>query len=281
MNKSKKDLLIFLFSSFFLVPTMLFSQNPNFHIYLCFGQSNMEGQGKIKAKDKKPDSRFLMMQSTDCPNSEKEKGEWYAAIPPLAQCYTGLSPADYFGKFLIKKLPKNIKVGVINVSIGGCDIRLFDKDLYFDFNETYPEPWFTDKVKGYSDNPYMHLIELAKLAQKKGVIKGILLHQGETNNGDTNWPQYVKTIYNNMLNDLSLDANEVPLLVGELVHEEQNGKCAGMNSIIATVPTIIPTAYVISSKGCAVKPDNVHFNAKGYRELGKRYAIKMFQILGY
>ena len=40
------------------------------------------------------------------------------------------------------------------------------------------------------------LIELAKIAKKQGVIKGILLHQGETNNGDANWPNRVKTVYN-------------------------------------------------------------------------------------
>lgn len=281
MSKSIETIRIFSFLGFLLVTTTLFSQNPNFHIYLCFGQSNMEGQGKIETQDTIEDTRFLMLQSTDCPNLERKKGEWYPSVPPLAQCFTGLSPADYFGKTLVEKLPENIKVGVINVAVGGCDIRLFDKDLYLDYTETYPEPWFTDKIKGYSGNPYQHLIELAKLAQQKGVIKGILLHQGETNNGDTNWPQYVKNVYNNIIFDLSLNPNEVPLLAGELVHEAQNGKCAEMNSIIATLPDVIPTAHIISSKGCTVKSDNIHFNAEGYRELGKRYGLKMLEFLGY
>jgi hypothetical protein len=35
-------------------------QDPNFHIYLCFGQSNMEGHGPIEAQDLTPavDLRF-------------------------------------------------------------------------------------------------------------------------------------------------------------------------------------------------------------------------------
>lgn len=257
------------------------AQNENFHIYLCFGQSNMEGQGEIEAQDMVVNARFKMMQPIDCPNLERKKGKWYPATPPLAQCYTGLSPADSFGRELVEKLPDSIQIGVINVAIGGCDIRLFDPNLYLDYDTTYNEAWFTDKVKGYSGNPYKHLIELAKLAQKKGVIKGILLHQGETNNGDSNWPNYVKEVYDHMIKDLQLNANDVPLLVGELVHEEQNGKCAEMNSIIATLPTVIPNSYVISSKGCSIKSDNIHFNAEGYRELGKRYALKMITFLGY
>lgn len=280
MSKQLTNTIIGIFIGFFLYSTPIFSQNPNFHIYLCFGQSNMEGQGEIDEKDKKEDPRFLMMQSTDCPNLQRSMGNWYPAVPPLSQCYSGLSPADYFGRTMVEKLPDSIKVGVINVAVGGCDIRLFDKDLYLDYDDTYPDAWFTDKVKGYGGNPYKRLIELAKSAQKEGVIKGILLHQGETNTGDENWPLYVKTVYNNMLIDLSLNPEDVPLLAGEVVHENQHGKCASMNLIIATLPEVIPTAHVISSDGCEVKEDKVHFNAAGYRELGKRYANEMLKISG-
>ena len=129
-----------------LVVSNVNAQNENFHIYLCFGQSNMEGQGEIEAQDMVVNARFKMMQPIDCPNLEREKGKWYPATPPLAQCYTGLSPADSFGRELVEKLPDSIQIGVINVAIGGCDIRLFDPNLYLDYTETYPEPWFTDKV---------------------------------------------------------------------------------------------------------------------------------------
>jgi hypothetical protein len=182
---------------------------------------------------------------------------------------------------MVANLPDSISVGIINVSIGGCDIRLFDKDIYQDYDSTYPEAWFQDILASYDGNPYKYLIELAKLAQQEGVIKGILLHQGETNTGDEQWPSYVKTIYNNMLTDLSLDAESVPLLAGELVHEDQGGICASMNPIIARLPDTIPNAHVISSSGCPDKGDNVHFNAEGYRMLGRRYAEKMLSLMGY
>lgn len=279
MNPKLPNSLL-LFFTLCLLSLNLFAQDSNFHIYLCFGQSNMEGSAQIEDQDKTVDPRFKMMASMDCPNSGKQEGSWYSAIPPLSQCDVGLSPADYFGRTMVSNLPDSVKVGVINVAIGGCDIRLFDKDIYQDYDDTYPEPWFLNKVKGYGGNPYQRLIDLAKKAQKKGVIKGILLHQGETNTGDEKWPNYVDKIYNNILEDLSLDSADVPLLAGEVVGVEQEGTCAVMNTIIAKLPQKIPTAHIISSKGCDIKPDKVHFNAAGVRELGKRYAEKMLTIKG-
>ncbi len=54
-----------------------------------------------------------------------------------------------------------------------------------------------------------------------------------------------------------------------------------MNKIIATLPKTITNSYVISSKGCTAEPDFLHFNAAGYRDLGRRYADKMLSLLGY
>lgn len=52
-------------------------------------------------------------------------------------------------------------------------------------------------VAEYDGNPYARLIELAKQASRCGVIKGILLHQGESNTGDPDWPMKVKKVYDN------------------------------------------------------------------------------------
>ncbi len=254
-----------------------FAQDSNFYIYLCFGQSNMEGQGIIEAQDRDVDSRFKVLQALNCPELNREKGKWYTATPPLCQCGSQLSPADYFGRTMIENLPDSITVGVINVAIGGCDIRLFDKDIYQDHDSTYAESWFTEKVEAYEWNPYQYLMDLARLAQKDGVIKGILLHQGETNTGQEQWPEYVKKIYHNMLEELSLNAESVPLLAGEVLDEE-GSCCASMNEIINTLPDVVPTAHIISSEGCKGM-DNAHFDSEGYRILGRRYAEKMLSLM--
>lgn len=207
-------------------------------------------------------------------------GNWYTAVPPLCRPSTGLCPADYFGRTLVANLPKNIAVGVVNVAVGGCKIELFEQDTYQSYVAKSPS-WMKGAIRAYDGNPYQRLVEMAKLAQKDGVIKGILLHQGESNAGDKEWPNKVKGIYENLLRDLNLKAKDVPLLAGELVNADQHGASAGMNKIIDDLPKTIPTAHVISSAGCACRRDRIHFTPAGYRELGKRYAETMLPLLGY
>ncbi|WP_140484945.1 sialate O-acetylesterase [Flavobacterium sp. GSA192] len=273
----KKLNLLFAFTLLFF-GTNTFAQNPKFHIYLCLGQSNMEGYAKIEPQDTIVNKRFQVLEAVDCDNLNRKKGQWYTAVPPLSRCTTGLSPADYFGREMIANLPQDVKVGVINVAVGGCKIELFDKDNYEAYVSTAPQ-WLKSTVSQYDGNPYARLVEMAKIAQKDGVIKGILLHQGESNTGDTLWTKKVKVVYDNLLKDLNLKAESTPLLAGEVVHADQNGVCAGMNKIIATLPQTIPNSYVISSSGCQDGADNLHFTAEGYRVFGKRYAAKMLEIM--
>lgn len=257
------------------------AQDKNFYIFLSFGQSNMEGFPGIEEQDKGPvDGRFQVMAAVDFPNPFREKGRWYTAVPPLARPGNGIGPSDYFGRTMVAHLPANIKVGVINVSVAGCKIELFDKDHYAAYAETAP-PWMKGIIASYGGNPYQRLVEVAKLAQKDGVIKGILLHQGESNTNDKEWPNKVKGVYANLIKDLNLKSDEAPLLAGELVNADQKGACASMNAIINDLPKTIPNSYVISSAGCPCRPDHLHFTPAGYRELGKRYGEKMLALLGY
>lgn len=256
------------------------SFDPNFHIYLCFGQSNMEGNAQIEGQDREyVDPRFRMMAAVDMSASGRKKGNWYVAYPPLCRGYTGLTPADYFGRTMVANLPDSIKVGVINVAVGGCSIELFDEDQCAQIISNSPDQWFKDYCKEYNSNPYRTLVNLAKRAQKVGVIKGILLHQGCSNNSQADWPVKVKRVYIRLLHDLGLNEEETPLLIGETLRQENGGLCWGHNAIIAKTYPVIPNSYVISSKGLPGN-DEFHFTAEGYRTLGKRYAEQMLEILG-
>ncbi len=263
-----------------LAGTRAFSQDPDFYVFLCFGQSNMEGNARIEEQDRSVDDRFQVLQAVDCPDPGKTKGTWRPAVPPLCRCTTGIGPADYFGRTMVANLPGNIRVGIINVSVGGCKIELFDKDHYQSYIPTVPS-WMMNMIKEYNGNPYARLVEMAKLAQKDGVIKGILLHQGESNTNDSTWTNQVKRIYDNLVTDLHLDPGTTPLLAGEVVHSDQGGICAAMNRIIAQLPQVIANSHVISSSGCSDAPDNLHFNTAGYKRLGSRYAEKMLSLIGY
>ena len=178
--------------------------DPNFQIYLCFGQSNMEGNAAIEDIDRTGvNPRFMAMYAVDDEKAGWKKGQWHTAVPPQARPSTGLTPVDYFGRKMVDNLPDSIKVGTITVAVGGASIDLFDKRTYKAYLKKQPD-WMKNFASQYHGNPYARLIELAKIAKKQGVIKGILLHQGETNNGDANWPNRVKTVYNDILKDFCL-----------------------------------------------------------------------------
>jgi len=252
----------------------------NFYVFLCFGQSNMESGGRMADMDRTVDKRFQVMADFDSEKRGWTRGNWYDAVPPMSARGNGICMIDYFGRTMVANLPPNVRVGVIKCSVPGAKIELFEKDTFQTYVATAPS-WMMNFIKGYDGNPYQYLVDQAKRAQKDGVIKGILLHQGESNAGDKQWPNKVKGIYDNLIKDLNLQPDDVPLLAGETVNADQKGVCAGFNKILAELPETLPNSYVISSAGCTCNPDHLHFNAAGSRELGDRYGEKMLALLGH
>jgi hypothetical protein len=261
-------------------PDSFSQQDPNFYIFLAFGQSNMDGAGTIEAQDKTVDARFKLMYAADADGS-RTKGKWATAVPPLCRGTSKLCPADYFGRTLVDSLPSNIKIGIINVAIPGTKIEVFVKDGYQSYlsglssGDQYIKNIATTS---YGGNPYGRLVEMGKLAQKDGVIKGFLLHQGESNPNDRQWPDKIKSIYDGFLSEFGLKAAETPLLAGELLYTNKGGACGAFNAFIDTLNRVIPNAHAISADGLA-GVDQFHFTSASYRTFGKRYADTMLAIL--
>ena len=256
--------------------------DPNFYIFLCFGQSNMEGAARPEAQDiASPGPRFLLMPAVDFPEKGRKMGEWCEASAPLCRPNTGLTPADWFGRTLVASLPENIKIGVIHVAIGGIDIKGFLPDSIDNYVKTKAPNWMKGMLEAYDNNPYKRLVTLAKKAQKDGVIKGILMHQGETNTGDPKWAGMVKQVYDNLCGDLQLKPEEVNLYAGNIVQAGGKGVCIGCKKQIDELPLTLHTSQVISSDDCTNGPDRLHFDAAGYRELGCRYGEAVARHLGF
>lgn len=256
------------------------SQNPKFHIFVCIGQSNMEGNASIEAVDTVgiPDN-FRVMAAADFSKPARSIGEWYAAVPPLVRQHTGLTPMDYFGRTMVANLPEDHRVGVVPVAVGGCKIEHLSKS--FDpLTLEHEADWFKAFMSEYDNNPYRRLIECLRKAQKSGIISGILIHQGESNTGDSLWCNKVKTLYDDILADLSLAPNSVPLFAGEVVSTEMGGQCGSMNRIIDALPLTLPMATVVSSEGLEQRGDGLHFTARSYRVLGCRFAAAVLASMG-
>ena len=257
--------------------------DPNFYIYICFGQSNMEGNAQWEAEDVgNVDERFQMLATCDFDNPKRTLGNWYKAECPIVSPIGKLGPSDYFGRTMVERLPDK-KIGVIAVAMGGSPIEMFDKDLYEQKMKENPSEWWAQLARNYyGGNPYGRIIEMAKKAQQVGVIKGILLHQGESNNGDAKWPGMVKKIYKDMLHDLGLRASDVHIFVGETEYADMGGGCSWHNTVVAKIPEVIPTGHVVSAEGIPGNGvDPWHFSAAGYRTFGKRYAEKVLDVMNH
>ena len=253
--------------------------DPNFHIYIAYGQSNMEGNATNFDKniDGKEHPRVKMFATTSCPRLNRPTvGEMYPAVPPMFKCDQGLSVADWFGRHMADSLP-DVTIGIIPVAQGGTSIRLFDPDDYKNYLNS-SESWLKNGAKAYGDdgNAMGRIIEVAKKAQEKGVIKGIIFHQGETDGGMSNWEQIVKKTYEYMLKQLGLKAEETPFVAGEMV---DGGSCAGFSSRVRGLSKYIANFGVASSKGYGSKGDGLHFTVQGYRGMGERYAQEMLKLI--
>ena len=85
-NIMKSKLLLFLLTGLIFTSTKVFSQDQNFYIFLCFGQSNMEGYPGVQQEDKtNVDDRFQVLAAVDFPRMNRTKGNWYPAVPPLCR----------------------------------------------------------------------------------------------------------------------------------------------------------------------------------------------------
>lgn len=256
------------------------SDTPPMHIYLCVGQSNMEGYGDLEAIDLTDvPARFRMMAAVDFNSPSRKKHNWYEAMPPLVRSDTHLSVVDWFGRTMVDNLSEDISVGVVCVAIGGSKIEYLDKDFDEEMLSEMPD-WMRKIAKVYDDHPYTALVQAAKKAQESGEIKGIILHQGESNYTDMQWPLKVKKLYNDLLADLGLEAADVPLLVGEAVTTPAGGRYGVLNGMVSELPSVIPTAYIVSAGGLSHKGDWAHFTSASYRVLGCRYAEIMLGIMG-
>ncbi|MBR3073940.1 sialate O-acetylesterase [Fibrobacter sp.] len=264
--------------SLFAVTDANAAPDPNFHIYIAYGQSNMEGNAtNFTDKDKKEHPRVKMFATTSCPRLNRPTvGEMYPAVPPMFKCNAGLSPADWFGRHMADSLP-DVTIGIIPVAQGGTSIRLFDPDDYKNYIASAAD-WLQSGAKAYGNdgNAMGRIIEVAKKAQEKGVIKGIIFHQGETDGGMSNWEQIVKKTYEYMLKQLNLKAEETPFVAGEMV---DGGSCAGFNSRVNNLSKYIVNFGVASSKGYGSKGDGLHFTVEGYRGMGLRYAQQMLKLI--
>jgi hypothetical protein len=240
--------------------------DPDFHIYLLFGQSNMEGQGTIEQQDRISNPRVKVMSDLNCSNLGRTYGNWYLASPPLNRCWSGLGPGDYFGKNMADGMPSSVTIGLVPAAVSGTAIEFYQKSAPLGRNNTdFPAEF---------NGGYAWLLDMAKKAQEVGVIKGIIFHQGETNTADSQWKFKVKEIVTDLRSDLGI--GDVPFLAGELLYADYGSCCHWHNPEVNKLPELLNNTFIVSAMGLP-GVDQAHFTSESYRELGKRYAALMLE----
>ena len=271
-----------------MISVASFAQDPNLHIYIAYGQSNMAGEGALLSSDYVPIPRFYVLRAADF--SDQKVGELYPAMPPMGHSQSMIGISDFFGRKMVQELPDSISVAVANVAIGGQSIDLFDKDRNVEYIERMKSTgttwWWIPYLNEYGGDLHKRIVEIGKIAKQKGVIKGFLFHQGEADNQMSDWPKRVKKVYDDFIKELELDPKKTPILIGELA---PTGDYGWRNTAVAEAVSLIPNAHLISAQGCSVLKETdalthtsymLHFTREGYQILGSRYAVKMLDLMG-
>jgi hypothetical protein len=221
------------------------------HMYLLIGQSNMAGRAAIPDEDKRPmEGCFLLDQ----------ENRWQPASNPLNRYSTilgslerqRLNPGYMFAKTMRKNDP-NISIGLISNARGATAI----------------EEWMP------GTQYYREAIKRVKAAWDTGVFKGVLWHQGEGNDADTDYHVKLKKLIAQMRKDLG---NENMFFVaGGIVDSEEYPRGRIINPQMARLPSEVPFTGFASSEGLETF-DRAHFRAEDMKILGRRYAEAVIEL---
>ena len=235
------------------------SEKGRFHVFLLMGQSNMAGYGLPQPGDEKPIPGALMLRGwkpeeykwepARHPIHNRLDSDQFGLAGPFAQAYRDAHPG--------------VAVGLIPVAWGGAPISQLNKGT----------------------DAYADAIAKAKLAREKGVLKGVLWHQGES---DTVEPRDAEA-YAGRLKKVALDIRsdlgepDLPFIVGNLAEfygtgTEHNApdRVARINQVRAALrdlPNRVSHAAFVESAGLK-SPDQhkVHFDRDSLIVFGRRYA---------
>jgi len=318
------------------------------HLYIAFGQSNMQGPATIRSSDTQNISdrwQTLNVVAGTYASVNRAKSQWYKAVPPLIipdsglnnylGLKIGLGPSDHFGRTMVTGTPNSITLGIVAVAQGDLALSSFRKYAgagYFSSGQggtvsfvdrdgqtkTVNRTLTTDSSGKTTGRPidterqgwtrytgvsysslYNAIVTNVKLAQNNGwIVKGIIFHQGESGRGleDKTWVEILKEIYDDILEDIGLEANSIPIICGQPFGggkiESSTGNDGGANldyqlNLDNRIQSTIPNAWVISSEDCGARtgnqqPDGTHFGSDGIQLLGERYGEKMLEVVyGY
>ena len=230
--------------AFLLATSVTAEEKPE--IYLLIGQSNMAGRAALT------DADLAVMEGCVLLN---DKDEWEPAKNPLNRYSTirkglgmqKLGPGYGFANEMLRAKP-GTAIGLVVNAKGGSRIEQWEKGGKF----------------------YEDAVRRAKAAQKNGTIKGILWHQGESNEKNPEgYLEKLSALVANLRADLG--SPDLPFVAGQV------NKVPAVNEQIAKLPKTVSGTSYVSSEGLTAT-DRWHFDPKSANLLGKRYATEILKL---
>lgn len=231
-------------------------QKAKLHIYLLLGQSNMYGRGALEPQDRTPHPRVLLFTSSN---------QWISAVEPLHGHgpRAGIGPGLAFGKALVAS-NTNATIGLVPCALGASELRRWER----------------------GGDLYSNALARATAAMRDGTLAGILWHQGEQDSmTETNSNTYHHRLAK-MIGDIRTDLAkpELPFVVGQIGEFLYNRRVQQtpfarlVNNALARIPAQVPHTACVPSTGLTHVGDEVHFDGRSQRELGRRYAEEMLRL---
>lgn len=241
-------------------------------LFLLAGQSNMCGRGRTDDESKimnehrakyGDEKRRISVFDVEC-NVDPAPGNIYTYenFPdPMAFMQpkkVGVGPGLRFAERILEE-GSSREVGLIPVAVGGLPIDV----------------WLPG-----TGHCYNTAIERARKAMKKGKLRAILWHQGESDSGEKSechlWGSKLQTVIEGFRKDLG--DSDLPVLVGTLGDYLKENPMANMfgrfEEINAEMRKAVRTMHncaLVESEGLPHAGDFLHFSGEGASRLGDRY----------
>lgn len=223
----------------------------NLWVFIMAGQSNMAGRGVVEPEDTIPQKRLLTINKDGRLIIAKEPLHFYE--PNL----TGLDCGYSFGTTILKSIPDSISVLLIPTAVGGSSIS----------------QWLGDSVHR-NVKLFSNFLDKLEIGKRYGIIKGILWHQGESDANEKDIPLHTKRLSELIVRfRSSAGNNSLPALLGELGSfsaDKENWKL--INKSINEYSSQDKSVAIISTTDLEHRGDSIHFDSKGQRLMGKRFA---------
>ena len=223
------------------------------HVFLLAGQSNMVGRATFDGGAGYPSGTLQYPKATGF-NSNYTDTSTIGAVPQLLHwdpdpADMGLA-IDFATNYIASN--SNTRIVFIPAADGGTG--------------------FVNNNWNPGDPQYDHAVDATNAlmaANPTWVFKGILWHQGERDQTNSNFANQFYLMIQSMREDITVADQETPFILGELVPGGTN--TTPLNTgVLSDTPTFNYETALVSSAGLTAF-DNLHFDAASLRTFGFRY----------